>query len=88
LVIGIAFLAFSLISSQLISRHFIGFFSSIISEGLMIAGWVALWEPISIFLYDWWPIANERKVFEKIKNMRVIVRPIRPSPVALQRFAR
>ncbi len=24
----------------------------------MIIGWVAMWRPIEIFLYDWWPIHN------------------------------
>ncbi|MCU0811113.1 MAG: hypothetical protein MUE59_08775 [Thiobacillaceae bacterium] len=24
-------------------------------ESLVIGGWVALWRPLEIFLYDWWP---------------------------------
>jgi hypothetical protein len=28
---------------------------AILSEGLLILGWVAMWKPVEIFLYDWWP---------------------------------
>ena len=27
----------------------------LIKESLIISGWVALWRPLEIFLYDWWP---------------------------------
>ncbi len=27
-------------------------------ETLLIAGWVALWKPIDVFLYEWWPIVR------------------------------
>jgi hypothetical protein len=74
--IGIIFLTLALTLSQLISQKFTGFFSRIVSEGLDIAGWVALWEPISIFLYDWWPITKDRKIFEKLKNMKAIIKPL------------
>ena len=26
-------------------------------ESLTIGGWVSMWRPLEIFLYDWWPIA-------------------------------
>jgi hypothetical protein len=28
----------------------------LLREGLTISGWVALWKPIDIHLYRWWPI--------------------------------
>ena len=28
-------------------------------ESLLIGGWVAMWRPLEIFLYDWWPIRAE-----------------------------
>jgi hypothetical protein len=37
-----------------------------VEEGLVIVGWVALWRPLEIFLYEWWPIAKERKLFERL----------------------
>jgi hypothetical protein len=30
-----------------------GAFSDIIGEGMLIIGWVAMWRPLEIFLYEW-----------------------------------
>lgn len=43
----------------------------VISEGLFIGGWVALWRPIEIFLYEWWPYARENKLYQAILNAKV-----------------
>lgn len=45
----------------------------VIGESLLIAGWVAMWRPIEIFLYDWWPIRNARRLFERLSRMPVRV---------------
>jgi uncharacterized membrane protein YbhN (UPF0104 family) len=39
--------------------------------GLHIAGWVAMWRPLEIFLYDWWPIRSDRLLLERLARMRV-----------------
>ena len=77
LITGIAFLIICLSLSEFINAFIAGFLSRILSEGLMIAGWVGMWKPISIFLYDWWPLENEKKVYGKIKSMDVKIRPIK-----------
>jgi len=41
---------------------------------LLISGWVAMWRPMQIFLYDWWPIHLRRRVLEKIQRMPMEVR--------------
>ncbi|HJW09878.1 MAG TPA: hypothetical protein VJ483_09605 [Holophagaceae bacterium] len=28
----------------------------LLSQGLPIVGWVAMWRPLELFLYDWWPL--------------------------------
>lgn len=38
----------------------------ILREGLVIIGWVAMWRPVEIFLYDWWPIAGAQQLFDKL----------------------
>jgi len=43
--------------------------------GLIIVGWVANWRPIEIFLYEWWPLAQQRRLRERIAAARVEVRP-------------
>jgi hypothetical protein len=37
----------------------------------VIGGWVAMWRPLEIFLYDWWPIQAERKLFDRLSIMPV-----------------
>jgi hypothetical protein len=29
-------------------------------------GWVAMWRPISIFLYEWWPIRDALLTYESL----------------------
>jgi hypothetical protein len=41
----------------------------IFREGLLIGGWVAMWKPLEILLYDWWPIRAERRLFERLAQM-------------------
>ena len=38
---------------------------------LVIAGWVALWRPLEIFLYDWWPIRAEARLHDRLSEMDV-----------------
>jgi hypothetical protein len=42
-------------------------------ESLVIGGWVAMWRPLEIFLYDWWPIRLERRLYDKLSAMPVRV---------------
>jgi hypothetical protein len=45
-------------------------------EGLLIFGWVTLWEPVYIFIYGWWPIVQKRRIYDKITTMEVEVLPV------------
>ena len=38
----------------------------ILQEGLLILGWVAMWRPLQIFLYDWWPIRHFAELYERL----------------------
>jgi len=42
-------------------------------EGLTIIGWVAMWRPIEIFLYDWWPIDHRRRVYLSLGRAHIAV---------------
>ena len=46
-------------------------YAALIKESLVIGGWVALWRPLEIFLYDWWPIRAEAKLFDRLGAMDV-----------------
>ena len=43
-------------------------------EGFVITGWVAMWRPLEVLLYDWWPIVAERRQFRRILEAPVSVR--------------
>jgi hypothetical protein len=47
---------------------------SIISESLIIVGWVANWKPIEIFLYEWWPIRRKIALYERLRDARITIR--------------
>ena len=34
-------------------------------------GWVALWRPLEIFWYDWWPTRAEAKLLDRRSEMDV-----------------
>ena len=73
LFIGLLFLATCIITSQLLRRQE-GTLPIILREGLIIAGWVAMWRPMEIFLYAWWPLLRTGRLYEKLSRMRVEVR--------------
>ena len=75
LAIGLAFMALALVVSDLMSEYRFGF----VRESVVIGGWVALWRPIEIFLYDWWPIRAEARLFDRLGACRVQLAPA-PQP--------
>jgi hypothetical protein len=62
------------LTSELLLRQEPRSLSIIARESLIIAGWVAMWRPIRIFLYDWWPLLRLGHLYEKMSRMRVEVR--------------
>jgi hypothetical protein len=72
LVIGLAFLATCLLIGDWITKLLPdGQIAQIAREGLTIAGWVAMWRPMEIFLYSWWPILRERRTYDRLSQMPV-----------------
>lgn len=71
LLIGLLFLAACLA----LRRALLGGGSyELLAEGLLIIGWVALWRPVEMFLYDWWPVLRRRRRLDAIARMPVEVR--------------
>lgn len=74
---GLIFMAVCLFISLYI-REFQGipeYLRTFISEGLSIVGWVSMWKPIDIFLYQWWPHWQSRFIYEKLKQAELVFRP-------------
>ena len=74
LAIGLLFLATCLTISRLVLRRDPATLFSLARESLTIAGWVAMWRPMQIFLYDWWPLRHLGEIDEKLSRMQVEVR--------------
>jgi hypothetical protein len=80
LVVGLLFLGFCMGLRELIGLIGQGVVSQVLEEGLLIIGWVAMWRPIEIFLYDWWPIFQQRQVLTKLSHVPVQI--LSHSPIA------
>jgi hypothetical protein len=74
LAIGIAFLFVCIVIRQLAHSFGSGTASEIAAEGMLIAGWVAMWRPLDTFLYDWWPVRRRGRIFGRLAEMPVFVR--------------
>ena len=61
LAIGLAFVAACLLAAEMLTHPTQGAAGSIARESLTIIGWVAMWRPVQIFLYDWWPAAVHKQ---------------------------
>lgn len=75
MVIGVAFLGLCFLGSEMLftqAKDF-GAWANFLREGLLIAGWVAMWRPLQIYLYDWWPLRRRARVFTKLSKMPVEV---------------
>ena len=75
LVIGLAFLFSCVLLRELAFSFGNVMASDIFGEGMLIIGWVAMWRPLEIFLYEWVPIRRRCRILEKLSRMPVIIRP-------------
>ncbi len=74
LFIGLVFLSVAIVVGEMIGGVFSkARYGRLIEESLVIGGWVALWHPLGIFLYDWWPIGAEARLYDRLSTMDVSV---------------
>jgi hypothetical protein len=83
LIVGIAFVALALVASDLVGGLVGGFhYGRVLEYSMAIGAWVALWRPIEIFLYDWWPIRAEARLYDRLSTMQVDVVGTPAAPAA------
>ena len=75
LLIGVGFLALCLIAADLLSGFAHSTFLRLLKESLLIGGWVAMWRPLQIFLYGWWPIVRKGKIYRNLGRASVHILP-------------
>ncbi len=71
-VVGITTLAACLGLVDLIPRVFgENPVTYVLEQGLWILGWVANWQPIGTFFYDWWPLYRKIRLYRRLEAAEV-----------------
>lgn len=74
LAIGLAFLLACTLLSELAATSTAALLRDVLSQSLNIGGWVAMWRPLQVYLYDWWPLRKDARLFERMAAMPVRLR--------------
>lgn len=79
LLIGLSFLSLSIGLGE-VSNNWLSETSTaqILHQSVLIGGWVAMWRPMEIFLYDWWPIAAHIRLLDRLATMQVQLVALHP----------
>jgi hypothetical protein len=54
------------IEQRLKNEPHINYYEFILKESMYIFGWVSMWKPIELFLYDRWPLNRKLKSYDKM----------------------
>jgi hypothetical protein len=76
LAIGLSFLTACLALRDFVAATWHTGWADAVGEGLLISGWVAMWRPIEIFLYDWWPIWQTVRLYARLAELPVECRAL------------
>jgi len=68
LLIGLGVLALATLTGELLGRLGDRPLVNVLREGVIIGGWVAMWRPIEILLYDWWPLRSEQQLCTRLRD--------------------
>jgi hypothetical protein len=74
LLVGLSFLVVCFVAAEWLVPKQPSAVPGFFREGLTIAGWVAMWRPLEIYLYEWWPLRRRGQILEKLSRMPVEVR--------------
>lgn len=73
LIIGLSFLALCVSGAEVLAGLRVPG-TKVLETGLNIGGWVAMWHPMEVYLYGWWPLRRMGKVYRKLSTIPVEVR--------------
>jgi len=74
LIIALALSALGGYVMENATNNFIRGIGGFMYNGFMIIGWVSLWTPTSMLLFDWWPDAVSKRTYEKMAEMPIVIR--------------
>jgi len=75
LLISLIFLFFAVFASNTVLRLGSTLLHIFLSDAFIISGWVAMWTPVTLFLYELYPIVQTKNVYERISRMEIEVLP-------------
>lgn len=75
LAVGLAALFLSVGARELLLEFAPGAVGKIFAEGLLIGGWVAMWQPVQAFIYDWRPLRARTNVLRRLSQASVELKP-------------
>ncbi len=73
LLIGLGFLALCLLGADILGGISTSTYLRVVKESLTIGGWVAMWRPMQIFLYEWWPLVRRIRIYRNLGRAAVQV---------------
>ncbi|MCC6217487.1 MAG: hypothetical protein IT376_21700 [Polyangiaceae bacterium] len=73
LLLGVGVLVAFLSLAELTQALPVGAARQILREGLVIFGWVAMWRPLELILYDWWPLVAQRRRLQRLRDAEITV---------------
>ncbi len=84
LIVGLPFLAIATLAGRAIDAYSTSFpVAHLVANILTVTGWAAMWEPVTVLLFQLWPIIRQRKVYEMISRIKIDIRPYpKASPLA------
>ena len=77
LVIGLTCLFIALLARQAVSQIANHLLAQLFADALLIIGWAAMWEPVTVLLYELWPIIEQKRIYEKLSltDIEILPRP-------------
>lgn len=74
LCIGLTLLVVSVVIGELLTRHLGGSpVAEVLTQSLLIGGWVAMWRPMDFFLYEFWAKRSNLRVYKRLAAIKVRV---------------
>jgi hypothetical protein len=66
--IGVLFLFACLVIARYIPQSEASVLGRTLREGVVIFGWVSLWRPLELIMFDWYPIYDRIRVYSSLEN--------------------
>lgn len=73
LIFGLIILSICLTVAHMLPQSEDNLFALALREGIIIFGWVSMWRPLEVFIFDWYPHYDRIRYFRKIANAHVHV---------------